>query len=199
MPPKKGPPGGSGGVPPKPKKRSASEKAKFIWAELMQESGGDYQAVNDSSGALGGWQVMPDNVAPWLAQAHQKPMTNQQFLNNDAAQRAVANTILGGYYDQYGAAGAAAMWYSGQPDPSQTYGDPPVYQYVNSVLAYMKLPETAAITGGLTGSSTFGVPAPSGKADSWSPIIRKSADQLTRSTKAYDAGTKSIRAITRRR
>lgn len=193
------PPGGGSKKPPKPSKTSPSEKAKFIWAELMQESGGDYKAVNDTTGALGGWQVMPGNLEAWLGLAGQPQMSSQQFLNNDAAQRAVANTVLGGYYDQYGAAGAAAMWYSGQPNPNESYGDPPVYQYVNSVLAYMKLPETAAITNALTGSPGFSTPPPSGRADSWSATIRQSANQLSRAAKSYSAGSQTLRSITRRR
>lgn len=115
----------------------ADTKASFLWAVKQQESGGDYSVVNSSSGAIGAYQVMPSNVASWTKQALGYSLTPAQFRGNPAAQDAVANSILGGYYDQYGARGAAAMWYSGQPDPSKTYGDPPVYKYVNDVLSKM--------------------------------------------------------------
>jgi hypothetical protein len=111
--------------------------AQFLGAIRKQESGGDYSIVNSSSGALGAYQVMPANVASWTKQALGYSMSPQQFLATPSAQDAVANVILGGYFNKYGAAGAAAMWYSGQPDPTKKYGDPPVYQYVDDVLANM--------------------------------------------------------------
>lgn len=115
----------------------ADTKASFLWAIKQQESGGDYNIVNQSSGALGAYQVMPANVPSWTKQALGKSLTPSQFLSNPSAQDAVANKILGGYYDQYGARGAAAMWYSGQPDPNKTYGSPSVADYVKQVIARM--------------------------------------------------------------
>jgi len=108
---------------------------QFLAAIRKQESGGNYRAVNSSSGALGAYQVMPANVASWTQRALGHALTPAQYLASDSAQDAVASTILGGYFNKYGAAGAAAMWYSGQPDPTKTYGSPPVYQYVKDVLA----------------------------------------------------------------
>lgn len=125
--------GGGGGGGKKP-----SEKRTFIDAERQQESGGNYLIVNANTGALGAWQVMPANLPGWLKASGQKPMTGYQYLHDDAAQNKLAWVILGGYYDKYGPRGAAAMWYSGQPDWHATYGDPPVYQYVNDVIALMK-------------------------------------------------------------
>ena len=109
----------------------------FLWAVRKQESGGNYSSVNSSSGALGAYQVMPSNVASWTKRSLGHSLTAAQFLADPAAQDAVASTILGGYYDQYGAAGAASVWYSGQPDPTKTYGSPPVWQYVKDVLQHM--------------------------------------------------------------
>ena len=127
---------------------STSTVAQFLYAERMQESGGHYSDVNSSSGALGAYQVMPANVASWTQQALGKVLTAAEFLASPSAQNAVAEKILGGYYAKYGAAGAAAMWYSGQPDPTKTYGDPPVYQYVQDVLAKMgSAPANAGSTG----------------------------------------------------
>jgi hypothetical protein len=110
---------------------------QFLAAERDQESGGNYGAVNSSSGALGAYQVMPDNVPEWTTRALGHSVSTSEFLSSPADQDAVAQTILGGYYDKYGPAGAAAMWYSGQPDPTKGYGDPPVWQYVKDVISKM--------------------------------------------------------------
>lgn len=110
----------------------------FLWSITMQESGGNYGAVGQwvkGDRAYGRYQVMGANVGNWTAQHYGKRLTPQQFLNNPAAQDAVVRGVLGGYYKKYGAKGAAAMWYSGQPNPNKTYGNPPVYAYVNSVMS----------------------------------------------------------------
>jgi hypothetical protein len=140
----------------------ADNKQSFLWAIKQQESGGNYNSVNSSSGALGAYQVMPANVASWTQQALGYSLSPQQYLSNPGAQDAVANTILGGYYDKYGAGGAAAMWYSGQPDPNKTYGDPPVYDYVKEVLGRMgSSPPASGSTNIDTGSSAgIDVPIP---------------------------------------
>lgn len=171
--------GGPGKAPPKKGKKAVSRKAQFIWAEGQQESGGNYKAVNANSGALGRWQVMPDNVAPWMRQAGLTPVSDQAFLDSEKDQNAVAWTILGGYFDKYGAAGAAAMWYSGQPNPNENYGNPTVRQYVDDVLALMKAAPyltTASIgqsEGGYVGVQTISLPSPPqpGK-ESWAPQIK---------------------------
>jgi len=152
------------------------EKTDFLNAERQQESGGYYRAVNPGSGALGAWQVMPANLPAWLAESGLPQMSPQQFLYNDAAQNQLAWTILGGYYDTYGPAGAAAMWYSGQPDPNATYGDPPVYQYVDDVLALMGQNLPGPNYGPPPGGPDFTLPPPN-TAD-WSPTIRGTGQLL---------------------
>lgn len=111
----------------------------FFWAIATQESGHNYRAVGPMTNyghAYGKYQVLEPNVGPWTLQYYGKRLTPQQFLNNPEAQEAVARGKLKSYYNKYGARGAAAMWYSGQPDPSKTYGNPPVYKYVNSVMGH---------------------------------------------------------------
>ena len=111
----------------------------FFWAIATQESGHNYKAVGpmtDYGHAYGKYQVLEPNVGPWTLQYYGKRLTPQQFLNNPQAQEAVARGKLKSYYNKYGARGAAAMWYSGQPDPSKTYGNPPVYKYVSSVMGH---------------------------------------------------------------
>ena len=113
-------------------------------------------------------------------------MTPDQFLHSEKAQNAVAWHILGGDYDRYGPRGAASVWYSGQPDWTKTYGNPPVYQYVDSVIALMAhypgggftLPGAGGGPGGGPTELQFAkVPAP-GK-DDWSTDIHTAANHMS--------------------
>lgn len=165
-----------GGPPKAPNKKN--ELQAFLWAEGEQESGNNYLAVNPSSGALGRWQVMPSNLSTWLPESGQSVLTPDQFLHSHAAQNAVALTILGGYFKRYGPAGAAAMWYSGQPDPNVTYGDPPVNVYVNDVLTLMGSDKVGTIT--TTGTSQllpWSVPHPD-RSDTWASQVELAAGHL---------------------
>lgn len=88
------------------------------------ESGMNYKAVGievfnrDGSlrgRALGKYQVMSDNLPKWLAEAGQKPMSEQEFLNNPDAQEAVFEKIFGGYMEKYGSFNeAASRWFTGR-------------------------------------------------------------------------------------
>lgn len=136
----------------------------FLWSLTQQESGGRYNAVGvwvNGDRAYGRYQVMGANIPSWTARYYGRRLTPQQYLNNRAAQDAVVRGVLGGYYKKYGARGAASMWYSGQPNPNKTYGNPPVYQYVNSVMAR---------AGSYTGGSGSGTPYAGGSA---SPVTPK--------------------------
>lgn len=111
----------------------------FLWSLTQQESGGNYgaigPAVQGGHHAYGRYQIMDYNIGSWTAKYYGRRLTPQEFLRNHEAQDAAVRGVLGGYYRQYGARGAAAMWYSGQPNPNKTYGNPPVYQYVNSIMS----------------------------------------------------------------
>lgn len=112
----------------------------FFWAISEQESHGRYSAVGPSvqggHHAYGKYQVMDYNIASWTKKYYGRTLTPSQFLANPAAQEAVARGVLRGYYNKYGARGAAAAWYSGSPNPNATFGNPPVYKYVNDVMNY---------------------------------------------------------------
>lgn len=122
-----------------------------------QESGGSYTIVN-SIGAMGAYQVMPENLATWTREALGHTLTKSQFLASPADQDKVARYVIGGYYSKYGAQGAASMWYSGQPDYTKTYGNPPVYQYVKDVIA-KALGTGAGLSGGTSGGTANATPA----------------------------------------
>lgn len=141
----------------------ADDLASFLYAIKMQESGGDYSVVQSGTGALGAYQVLPSNLPGWLQQAGLPAMSPQQYLANPAAQDQLAAAILGGYYQQYGAAGAAAAWYSGDPGLAastspQAYG-PSIQDYVNQVLQRMNVaPAGLSIPNPLAPHSPLDIP-----------------------------------------
>jgi hypothetical protein len=101
------------------------------------ESGGNYSVVN-SIGAVGAYQVMKGNIPEWTKQALGYSMTWQQFRASRAAQDAVARYKLNQYMKKYGSAeAAAAMWFSGQPNPHSQRSDGynTVEQYVGKAVA----------------------------------------------------------------
>lgn len=110
--------------------------AQLLAGVRQVESGGNYSVVN-SIGAVGAYQVMKGNIPSWTKKALGYSMTWQQFRDSKAAQDKVAQVILGGYFQKYGAEGAASMWFSGQPNPnsSRSDGGNTVSQYVAKVMA----------------------------------------------------------------
>ncbi len=135
---------------------------------------------------------MPSNVPGWTKESIGYPVSSSVFLYNDWIQNAVAMKILGGYYDRYGPAGAAAVWYCGQPIPNATFGDPPVYQYVNSVLRLMGEAPSAGL--GATQISSY--PESLGDVPNWSIYIQQSSDQFEAAGRTMGqaaAGIKKVR------
>lgn len=135
----------------------------FLWSLTQQESGGNYSAVGvlvKGDRAYGRYQVMGANIPSWTAKYYGKRLTPQQFLANHEAQDAVVRGVLKGYYDKYGPEGAAAMWYSGQSNPNKTYGNPPVYKYVQQVMSRASGNPSATLSGGGgSGGGGGGTPA----------------------------------------
>lgn len=123
----------------------------FVAAIASQESGGNYGAVNRSTGALGRYQILPGNVTPWARQYMGIRMTPAQFMANPSLQDALAKAVLGDYVKRYGVRGAAAAWYSGNPalaDSTTPQGSyPSIKSYVDSIVAKMgDQPLTRAMT-----------------------------------------------------
>lgn len=130
--------GGSGGA------RGGNEFERFVNAIAGKESGGNYRAINRSSGALGKYQIMPGNVGPWSKAALGRRVSTSEFLNNPQIQEAVARYMLRKYYNQYGAAGAAVAWYAGPGAVRTKMGStrkqgayPSINAYWRNVLARM--------------------------------------------------------------
>lgn len=121
----------------------ADEKERFINAIAGQESGGDYNAVNERTGASGKYQIMPENWPQWAEEAGLGANAEMTPEN----QETVARYKLGEYYDKYGAEGAAQAWYAGEGsfdydeetlNRKQGNGDEPsIREYVDSVIQRM--------------------------------------------------------------
>lgn len=126
--------------------------AQLLAGIRQEESGGNYHVVN-SIGAVGAYQVMKANIPSWTKRVLGYSMTWQQFRDSRAAQDKVAASILGGYYEKYGAEGAASMWFSGQPNPNKSGSDgsTTIRNYVDNVIAL-----ASKSSGGSGGGATGG-------------------------------------------
>jgi hypothetical protein len=126
----------------------------FMWAISQQESGGNYSVVN-SYGAVGKYQVLKSNIPGWSKRVLGYSITWQKFRDSPALQEQIVKGILKGYYNKYGARGAAAAWYAGegnhgldQSTHSQP-GGPSIKSYVDSVIS-----RTGGYKGGSSKSAT---------------------------------------------
>jgi len=144
---------------------------QLIYGIRQVESGGNYHVVN-SIGAVGAYQVMKGNIPEWTMEALGHSMSWQAYRDSPSAQDAVARYKLGKFYNKYGAGGAAAMWFSGQPNVNSTASDGgnTVRQYVNKVLgaagggSLSATSSSSNVSGGGTSSgSTYTPPKMSSK------------------------------------
>lgn len=125
--------------------------------------------IQNGIGAIGAYQVMPANVASWTKQALGKSMSVSAFKASREAQDKVARFIIGGYYKKYGAEGAAAMWFSGQPNPNSgaSDGGNTVRSYVNKVIANAK---KGTISGGTSGGGSDDTSGSGVEQAGWNPL-----------------------------
>jgi len=128
--------------------RSGGSLDSFLKAISGQESGGNYNARNKDSGAMGKYQIMPSNISGnrgWDYEALGRNISTSQFMGSPELQEQIAQYKLTQYYNKYGAAGAAVAWYAGPgavagylknpskyTNPQGAY--PSIANYVNSVL-----------------------------------------------------------------
>lgn len=130
---------------------------QLLYGVRMVETSGrsdGYSTVN-SIGAVGAYQVMKANIPSWTKEALGRSLTWQQFRDSPSSQDAVARYKLGKYYAQYGAEGAASMWFSGQPNPNSKASDGgnTVRQYVDKVVKW-----ATGSKGGSTASPVSAMP-----------------------------------------
>ena len=131
-------------------------------AFISQESGGDHNAVNSRTGALGLVQVMPENVGSFTQRYLGRAMTYAEFKNNRAAQELLAErhfeallvkhsapgrseeeTIRRIAAEHYGGAGAVEYWnstgYHAAGSRYNPYGNEPnMAEYTMSVFRKYK-------------------------------------------------------------
>lgn len=128
---------------------------QLLYGIRSVESGGTknpYSVVN-SIGATGAYQVMKQYIAEWTKEALGRAYTQDQFIKDPAAQDKVAAFRLGRDMKKYSSwESAAAVWFSGQPNPNSTASDggSTVRQYVKDVGDAMKgwKPGATVPTGG---------------------------------------------------
>lgn len=126
----------------------------------QQESGGNYAAVNASSGASGAYQF---SFSTWQQALALAGLANTVYYREAAAlapasvQDAAARALMSQYYSQFGGSwySVAEAWYGGpgavgQPGISGGPGYPSVGQYASSVIA---------IYNSLGGSTSVAIPA----------------------------------------
>lgn len=120
--------------------------SRFVNAIANQESSGNgYRKVNPDSGAIGKYQIMPDNIPSWSRSVLGRSITSKQFLHSPALQEKIARTMLQRYVKKYGYSGAAAAWYGGpgvarswssRNNPQGRY--PSIASYVNQIMRRMR-------------------------------------------------------------
>lgn len=136
----------SGGVAP----TGNSSFAKFMNAISGRESGGNYNARNRDTGAMGKYQIMPGNIAGsggWDKEALGYNISPQQFMASPQLQEAIAKYKLQQYYNKYGPRGAAIAWYAGPGAVNYSSGAlnrgqgkySSINQYANGILRQLGL------------------------------------------------------------
>lgn len=86
-------------------------------ASIESAGSGGYSAIgprHPSLGrALGRYQIMEANLAPWGQEALGRAVTPDEFLSNPDIQDTLFQHKFGGYVNQYGPEGAAQAWFAG--------------------------------------------------------------------------------------
>mgnify|MGYP001636551349 CR=1 FL=1 len=142
---------------------ASSELDSFMNALIGQESGGDPNAQNGRTNAMGLGQILPDNWGPWAAEAGVNP---GDFSEKN--QRAVIRYKLAQYYASYGNwRDVAIAWYSGQPGsawsaatlarPQGAGNEPSMNEYADSVLGRMQAFTGSQLQAGATPGLSFNV------------------------------------------
>jgi hypothetical protein len=134
---------------------------QFMYGIGYQETRGrkDAYHVVNAYGAVGKYQVLKSNVPDWSRRVLGHSITWQQFRDSPALQEQIVRGILKGYFNAWGARGAAAAWYAGPGNHSLDMstrpqnGGPSIKTYVDQVLGW------AGGSSGEVGSSFSGMGA----------------------------------------
>ena len=140
-----------------------------------------YSTVN-GIGATGRYQVMKANIPGWTKEVLGRSMSLSEWLASPAAQDKVAMSRLGASQKKYGSwEAAAAVWFSGQPNPNSTASDGgnTVRQYVDKVGKVLAIGKTLTGTTAPTtpGTTTPGA-VPAGLTDSFLGALGKTVQPI---------------------
>lgn len=164
---------------------------RLLNAIAGQESGGDPGIVNRDSGALGLYQIMPENLPSWSKAALGREVSRDEFLKNPQLQTQIASHHMGEMYkralassngnEEIAVRKVAAEWYSGQQSlyddgRPQSYGGnpyPSIRAYTMEVLNKYRqqtpLPSSTAKQNGLSLDTMTVLPSTSGGKSSGLP------------------------------
>lgn len=117
---------------------------QFMYGIGYQETRGNKNAYHEvnSYGAVGKYQVLKSNVPTWSRRVLGYSISWQKFRDSPDLQEKIVRGILKGYFDRYGARGAAASWYAGEGSHNLDMstrpqsGGPSIKSYVDSVLGW---------------------------------------------------------------
>lgn len=73
--------------------------------------------------AYGRYQIMGDNIPRWSKQYLGKTVSIDEYMASPDLQERLSRAVLTDYYNKHGARGAAAMWFSGSPNPNSNASD----------------------------------------------------------------------------
>lgn len=158
---------------------------------VAQESGGDYTAVNKTTGALGRYQVMP-TTGQKLAQGLGMPWRPDMMRGDDQASRnyqdAIGKAAAGEAVSASGGDPAAAFsyYYSGSPTAYRdAKGNPKTAKYVADMMARLG----GGAPGGRAAPAPGGAPAPAGGAIYSTPGKPQIRSATPEELAGYPAGT----------
>jgi hypothetical protein len=110
---------------------SRREQVRFMWAMAGQESGWDYYARNESSGAFGKYQIMPANWPAWAAQYLGDRRADQTPWNQE-------RVAYGKLRDLYGWLGSwkrvAYWWLTGDTEANERRWSGYAMGYVKTIM-----------------------------------------------------------------
>ncbi len=110
---------------------SRRDQASFMWAMAGQESGWDYFARNESSGAFGRYQIMPSNWPTWAGRYLGDPRADQTPYN----QERVATGKIRDLYRWLGSWKRVAYWWlTGSSDPRERRWSAYARGYVDNIM-----------------------------------------------------------------
>lgn len=87
-------------------------------AAIESRGSGDYNAVGPTherlGRALGRYQIMEANIAPWSKEAIGRSVSADEFMSSPQIQDQIFDHRFGQYVDRFGEEGAAQAWFGGE-------------------------------------------------------------------------------------